>query len=67
VTDGVTGVLVPAGVADVLALRLEDLVRKPSLRQSLAETGLRQDLNLFDAAPGHDELARLFRERIDAA
>lgn len=67
VTDGVTGVLVPPGVADVLALRLEDLVRKPSLRQSLAEKGLREDSGLFDAAAGHDALARLFRDRIDAA
>lgn len=67
VTDGFTGMLVPPGVADVLALRLEDLVRKPLLRQSLAQNGLRRDAGLFDAAAGHDALARLFRDRIGAA
>jgi glycosyltransferase involved in cell wall biosynthesis len=67
VRDNVTGQLVPPDVPDVLARRLENLCRSPSLRQSLAATGLQQDQDLFDAAVGHDALARLFREQIGAA
>ena len=66
VVDGETGALVPRADSHALATRLEEVLRKPDLRQLWAESALKSNMNTFDGGAGHDRLFNLLSEQVKA-
>ena len=62
IEDGRTGVLVPPGDAQALAVALERLIRSPDERQKLGRAGRERVTRCFDAAEGIGEIAELLRD-----
>ncbi len=65
VTDERTGRLVPPGDVDALTAALEDLIRKPALRETLGAAAWVQARENREAETGYDALAALLNERIN--
>jgi len=65
VSDGTTGRLVPPGDLDALTAALEDLIRKPALRETFGTAAWEQAGRNGDAEAGYDAIAKLLSERID--
>lgn len=66
VDDGVSGVLVPPGRADLLATAIEGLARDPALRRRLGAAGRGKVEAEFDAARSAQQLAGLFESYVRA-
>jgi glycosyltransferase involved in cell wall biosynthesis len=62
IEDGRTGVLVPPGDGQALAVALERLIRSPDERQKLGRAGRERVTRCFDAAEGIGEIAELLRD-----
>jgi colanic acid/amylovoran biosynthesis glycosyltransferase len=60
VEDGVAGLLVPPGRADLLADALEDVLRDPERAQAMGRAGRQRVVEQFDVDRSAERLAELF-------
>jgi glycosyltransferase involved in cell wall biosynthesis len=67
VVEGFTGLLVPPGDWEELAIALDKLVRDPALRKRLGDAGRARMKNEFDVAKTVEPLHRLFSACISAS
>lgn len=64
IRNGETGVLVPPGQSEPLAVAMEEMVRSPELRQRLGMAGYRRVRSAFQAEEGIHQIAELLRREL---
>jgi glycosyltransferase involved in cell wall biosynthesis len=67
VADGVSGMLVPVGEAEALALRLAWLMNNPEQACRIAENGYRRCHSMFSAQAVGAQLVRHYEATLEAA